>query len=237
MTNLNVERYELKYFINHVERHSLVNRLKYVLNADKHSVPHKGYLVRSLYFDSFDDECLYEKLAGVQFRKKYRLRIYNVDDEVAKFEIKNKHNNQIFKETASITRESAYEIIGGNYAEMLKYDNPVLNKIYVKFKNRMYKPKVIVEYERDAFIFHHFNLRITLDNNLRSNNTCFELFSDDFHSIPVVLEGKHILEVKYNHILPGFIRNVIQLDSLERSAISKYALSRRFMKTSFWEDI
>lgn len=237
MWNLNVERYELKYFINHVENHSLVNRLKHALRADPHSVPHRGYSIRSLYFDSFDDECLHEKLAGIQFRKKYRLRSYDPDAETVKFEIKNKANNQIFKETASIGRESACEIIAGNYEEMLKYNNPVLNKIYIAFKTRMFKPKVMVEYERDAFIFHHFNLRITIDNNLRSNNTCFDLFSRDFHSLPVVLEGKDILEIKYNTVLPDFIRSMIQLDSSERSAISKYALSRRFLKTSYWEDI
>jgi len=237
MWNLNVERYELKYFINHVENRSLVNRLKHALRADQHSIPHRGYSIRSLYFDSFDDECLHEKLAGIQFRKKYRLRSYDPDAETVKFEIKNKANNQIFKETASIGRESAYEIIAGNYEEMLKYNNPILNKIYIAFKTRMFKPKVMVEYERDAFIFHHFNLRITIDNNLRSNTTCFDLFSRDFHSLPVVLEGKDILEIKYNRVLPDFIRNVIQLDSLERSAISKYALSRRFLKTSYWEDI
>ena len=215
----------------------MVNRLKYALRADRHSIPHRGYSIRSLYFDSFDDECLSEKLAGIQFRKKYRLRSYDPEAETVKFEIKSKANNQIFKETASIGRESVYEIIAGNYEEMLKYDNPVLNKIYVAFKKKMFKPKVMVEYERDAFIFHHFNLRITIDNNLRSNNTCFDLFSRDFHSLPVVLEGKDILEIKYNRVLPDFIRNIIQLDSLERSAISKYALSRRFLKTSYWEDI
>ena len=124
MLNLNVERYELKYFINRVENYALVNRLKYALKTDKYSVPHKGYSIRSLYFDSFDDECLYEKLAGVQFRKKYRLRIYDVDQELVKFEIKIKHNNQIYKETASISKFSAHEIIGGNYDEMLEYNNP-----------------------------------------------------------------------------------------------------------------
>lgn len=237
MPNLNVERYELKYFINHVENHSLVNRLKHALKSDPHSVPHKGYSIRSLYFDSFDDECLHEKLAGIQFRKKYRLRSYDPDAETVKFEIKNKANNQIYKETASISRESAHEIIAGNYEEMLKYNNPVLNKIYIAFKAKMFKPKVMVEYERDAFIFHHFNLRITIDNNLRSNNTCFDLFSRDFHSLPVVLEGKDILEIKYNTHMPDFIRNLIQLDSLERLAISKYALSRRFFNRSYWEDM
>ncbi len=237
MLNLNVERYELKYFINHMENHALVNRLKHALKSDPHSVPHRGYSIRSVYFDSYDDECLHEKLAGTQFRRKYRLRSYNTEDETVKFEIKNKANNQIFKETASIGRESAHEIILGNYEEMLKYNNPILNKIYIAFKTKMFKPKVMVEYERDAFIFHHFNVRITIDNNLRANTSCFDLFSRNFHALPVVLEGKDILEIKYNTVLPDFIRNVIQLDSLERSAISKYALSRRFLKTSYWEDI
>lgn len=236
MSNLQVKRNELKYYISNLEYHNLVNRLEHILKADGYSKPREGYFIRSLYFDSHDDECLYEKQSGDIFRAKYRMRIYDTKTETVKFEIKNKANNQIFKETATISKESAYKIIDGDYGELLTYNNPILNKIYKKFTEKQYKPKVIIDYTRDAFMFDFFNIRITFDKNLHSNNTDFDIFSDNLHTIPVILEGKQIMEIKYETALPEFIHRSLQIDAAERMAISKYTLGRRFFKVEQWED-
>lgn len=236
MNNLEVKRNELKYYISNLEYHNLVNKLEHILKVDGHSVPRKGYFIRSLYFDSHDDECLYEKQSGEIFRAKYRMRIYDTKTDSVKFEIKNKLNNQIFKETATITKESAYKIIDGDYTELLSYNNPILNKAYRKFTQKQYKPKVIVDYTRDAFMFDFFNIRITFDKDLHSCNTDFDIFSDNLHTIPCILEGKQILEIKYNTALPEFIHRSLQIDAAERMAISKYTLGRRFFKVEQWED-
>ena len=236
MTNLNIKRNELKYYISNIEYLALVNRLEHILKPDKYSTPRVGYFIRSLYFDSHDDECLYEKQSGNMFRAKYRMRIYDTKTDRVKFEIKNKANNQIFKETATITKSSAYKIIDGDYGELLTYKNPILNKIYIKFTEKQYRPKVIIDYTRDAFMFDFFNLRITFDKNLHSNNTDFDIFSDNLHTIPVILEGKQIMEIKYETILPEYIQRTLQLDACERMAISKYTLGRRFFKLEQWED-
>ena len=236
MSNLQVKRNELKYYISNIEYHALISRLVHVLKPDGFSTPGKGYFIRSLYFDSHDDECLYEKQSGTMFRQKYRMRIYDTKSEVVKFEIKNKANNQIFKETATISKESAYRIIDRDYAELLKYDNPILNKIYKVFTEKQYEPKVIIDYTRDAYMFDFFNLRITFDKDLHSNNTDYDLFSDNMHTLPVILEGKQIMEIKYEHVLPEYIQRSLQLDAAERMAISKYTLGRRFFKLEQWED-
>ena len=236
VANLQVKRNELKYYISNIEYHALVARLVHVLKADSHSIPGRGYFIRSLYFDSYDDECLFEKQSGFMLRQKYRMRIYDLKSEWVKFEIKNKWNNQIFKETASVSKESARRIIQGEYEELLTYDNPVLNKMYWKFTEKHYRPKVIIDYKRDAFMLDFFNLRITFDKNLQSNNTDFDIFSDNLHTLPVILEGKQILEIKYEHVIPEYIHRTLQLDSFERMAISKYTLGRRFFKISQWED-
>ena len=236
MSNLQVKRNELKYYISNIEYLALVSRLKHILKSDAHSRPTEGYFIRSLYFDSFDDECLYEKQSGDMIRAKYRMRIYDTNSKTVKFEIKNKVNNQIFKETATITKESAIKIIAGEYSELLTYKNPVLNKIYVKFTTKHYRPKVIIDYTRDAFIFDFFNIRVTFDKNLHSCNTDFDIFSTNLHTIPVILEGKQIMEIKYEGILPEFIHRTLQIDAVERMAISKYTLGRRFFKVEKWED-
>ncbi len=236
MSNLNVKRNEFKYYISNLEYKVMVGKLIHVLKPDGFSQPGKGYFIRSLYFDSHDDECLFEKQSGDMFRAKYRMRIYDTKSESVKFEIKNKANNQIFKETATITKESAIKIIAGDYSELLTYNNPILNKIFIKFTTRHYRPKVIIDYTRDAFMFDFFNLRITFDKDLHSCNTDFDIFSDNLHTIPVILEGKQIMEIKYDTALPEYIHRTLQLDACERMAISKYTLGRRFFKIEQWED-
>lgn len=234
--NLNVKRNELKYYINNIEYTALYKRLQHALKPDKYSTPGKGYFIRSLYFDSYNDTCLYQKQSGVQYRQKYRLRIYDLNASTVKFEIKNKANNQVHKESATISRDSADKIIAGEYDELLKYNNPLLNRAFITFSTQLYRPKVIIDYDRDAFMYDHFNLRITIDKHLRANNTNFDLFSKDTHCIPAILEQKQILEVKYTDMMPDYIKNLLQLDSQERQAISKYTLGRRFLKTRNWED-
>lgn len=52
-----------------------------------------GYMIRSLYFDDCY-ECAYEeKLAGVEARSKYRIRIYNYSDSIIKLECKHKEGS------------------------------------------------------------------------------------------------------------------------------------------------
>lgn len=234
--NLDVKRHELKYFINNLQYPALVAKIKNILRPDSYSTPYRGYFIRSLYFDSHDDECLHEKQAGMMLRQKFRMRIYDLKAATVKFEIKNKLVNQIYKETATISRESALRVIDGDYYELLKYENPVLNKIFRKFSSHLYRPRVLVDYYRDAFVFDFFNVRINIDRDLHANNTDFALFTDAMHMVPVILEGKQILEIKYDRCLPEFIRQGIQIDSFERCAISKYTLGRRFFKTKVWED-
>ncbi len=232
---MNIVRSELKYYISNLEYFALKNRLKHILKQDKYSKD-GAYFIRSLYFDSYNDEALLEKLSGVAKREKYRMRIYNTNTNIVKFEIKHRENSQVFKETATITKESALKIMDGDYKEFLKYNNPILNRAYIKFSQNLYRPKVVVDYSRDAFVYDLFNLRVTFDLNLSSNSTNFDIFSPNLHTIPVILEQKQILEIKYNKILPDFIKSILQLDSFERVAISKYALSRRFFKFRSWED-
>ncbi len=236
MNNIEVKRHELKYLISNTAYHELVNKLEHILKPDAYSIPRQGYFIRNLYFDSHDDECLYAKQSGIMHRQKYRMRIYDLNSNIVKFEIKSKHNNQIFKESATISKESALRIIDGDFNELLTYENPILNKIYKRFTGRMYRPKVIIDYTRDAFVYDFFNTRITIDKDLHSNNSDYDLFSDNLHTIPVILEGKQILEIKYEHVLPEYIHRTIQIDSAERFAISKYVLGRRFFKIEKWED-
>lgn len=231
---MHFKRSELKYYLNNIQTERLQHQLSQFMDFDRHS--NSGYKVRSLYFDSINDECLYEKQSGFLHRKKIRLRTYGDKSDIVRFEIKHKHGQLVRKDAIKVSKLDAQQICCGNYVRLLYYDNPTLNRIYSTFSSRAYKPKVIVEYERVALVLPISNIRITFDKRLRSNINHLDLFSGVKGAMPVILEGKQILEVKYDQFLPGYIKKVLSTVSAERMAISKYTLARRFHKVNKWED-
>ena len=206
------------------------------MRLDENCPDIKGYRVRSLYFDSTHDECLYQKQSGFKERSKIRLRTYGNSDQAVKFEIKNKNGQLVNKESVTIDRQYAEDICAGNYNLLLKHKHPLLDRIYGIFMSGAYKPKVIVEYKRTAFVLPVSNVRITFDQDLHSNINHLDLFSNVKDTVPIALEGKQILEVKYDQFVPGYIRKMLSGMSTERMAISKYTLARRFHKIQKWED-
>jgi len=231
------KRYELKYYLNEIQMHRSLHQLSSLMQMDTNCKNQQGYRVRSLYFDSIDDECLYQKQSGNLLRKKIRLRTYGEDSsDTVKFEIKRKHGQIVKKDSVTISKEEAKEICLGNYALLLDKNDPVLNEIYTTFVTKLYRPKVIVEYKRVAFVSPVSNIRVTFDQDLHSNINHLDLFSAVKELMPVIIEGKQILEIKFDDFFPGYLKNILSSISSERMAISKYTLARRFHKVHKWED-
>jgi len=230
-------RYELKYYLNEVQTAELAQRLCHVLKPDSNGDSNGEYKVNSLYFDSIDDECLYQKQSGILTRKKLRMRTYGSEcGENVNFEIKHKHGQRIYKEMVLLPRNSAELVCQGEYSHLLELNHPVLDQIYGWFLARTYQPKVIVGYTREAYVFPELDIRITLDKNLRSDINHVDFFSSIPGNMPVILEGKQILEIKYNQYFPDYLKNLLSSVCAERMAISKYTLARRFHKLNKWED-
>lgn len=219
-------RYEEKYYIDLNAYYYLKNSLSNILDKDTHQIHQNGYFIRSLYFDNLFNKNFIEKINGFNERKKYRIRIYDLDSKKVNFEIKNKINGLIIKESASITGEEANNIIfNEDYDCLLRYKNKILNKIYLNFKKNYYRPVVVIDYIREAFIFFYNNVRITFDTELKKNEIDFNIFSNSMNMIPV-LKNKIIMEIKYNNSFPDWIKNTLKISSFEKCAISKYCLSR-----------
>lgn len=234
---MHFKRSELKYYINDIQTEGLQYQLSQLMDLDRNSGAQVGYRVRSLYFDSIDDECLFQKQSGFLHRKKIRLRTYgDTGQDTVKFEIKHKNGQLVRKDSVKLSRVDAEEICAGDYSILLNYKHPVLDSIYTTFLSRAYKPKVIVEYHRVALTLPFSNIRITFDKKLRSNINHLDLFSSVQDTMPVIIEGKQILEVKFDRFLPDHIKKVLSGVNAERMAISKYTLARRFHKVQKWED-
>ena len=124
-------RHELKYFITPAEMTVLRGILTPVMQLDPNGNEHNEYHIRSLYFDTINDDALEEKIAGVGNRKKYRIRIYNFSDRVIKLECKSKYGDLISKQSVTIPRELADQLIAGDPEGLQRMRHPLDRKSVV----------------------------------------------------------------------------------------------------------
>lgn len=225
--SIKVFRHELKYFLGYHDYQVAAGILRDIMKPDPFAGPGGDYWIRSLYFDSIDDRDYYDKMLGLSRRKKIRLRLYDPAQQTVKLEVKNKFNEYMMKETASLTAADAMELIRGNRAVLLRSpDNPALRKVFYLMSQDYYLPKVIVDYEREAYIGDLQNLRVTFDKNIRASFTNVDLFNPDIHMTAVFDSETMVMEVKYDRFLPGWLQDILATFTGQRYAISKYCLSR-----------
>ncbi len=221
-------RHELKYFINPAEIGVLRARLRPVLDMDRHCVDGRPYVIRSLYFDDIDESAWFDKQAGVMHRDKYRIRIYRYSDREIFLERKRKMGDLIQKSSVQITRRLCDQIVSGNPSGLQKASHPLLQDMYVQMRTRLLRPRVIVDYAREAYLHPAEDVRITFDLNLRSGLYSSDLFNPKLPTVCPHDRNVEILEVKFNNYLPGYVAALMSGIEAERSAVSKYILCRRF---------
>ena len=229
MSALNIKRQEYKYFINNADMHKLSNILNELMKLDEHAdLKTKEYTVTSLYFETPNDDDLNEKLDGLLVREKHRMRLYN-HNSIVKLETKKRNGTVIAKNSVQIEMNDAINLINGCY-NYDNFDNELAKLIIIKLKSSAYKPRVIVEYDRQAYYLPYGEIRITFDKNLRTYNTHTDLFNlKDVAKSPVFLNNNQILEIKFSVGLPSYLTNALETIPSIRSSISKYALCQRFV--------
>lgn len=217
-------RHEWKHEISYVDMLVLRSRLSAVANPDAHAINGK-YLIRSLYFDNASDKALREKIDGVNIREKFRIRYYNNDPSLIHLEKKSKINGLCLKESADLSKEEVQYIINGDYQWMVSSNVPLVQELYSKIMYQGLRPKTIVDYTREPFIFAPGNVRITIDYNIRTGLWCKDFLSSGCVTVPTGDETI-ILEVKWDEYLPDIIRDAVQLPNCRVGAFSKYAVCR-----------
>lgn len=219
-------RHEIKHYINYLDYMAIKNRLVHVMKIDKNANENNEYKIRSLYFDNLKDKVLMEKINGINRREKFRIRFYNDDHSFIKLEKKSKINGLCSKDSELITKEECEKILKGDI-EFLRYSNKALFvEFYSKIKGDLLKPKSIVDYKREAYIYRLGNVRITFDKNIRTGICSTKIFDNNLPTIEAIDNNIVVLEVKFDEFLPELIQDIIQTNERRASAISKYAASR-----------
>ncbi len=217
-------RHEWKIEINTADLLSLRSRLRVLMEPDEHTVNGR-YLIRSLYFDTPEDRALREKIDGVNRREKFRIRYYNGDTGFLSLEKKSKLNGLCNKQTVQITIEQAQALAGGSIPQTQQNAPPLLQELCYKMKNERLKPKAVVDYIREPFIYRPGNVRVTFDYGIRTGLRCADFLNPSLVTVPAG-EAPVLMEVKWDAFLPDVIRDAVQMTGRRASAFSKYAQCR-----------
>lgn len=217
-------RHEWKHEISRGDMLALRQRLSAVMKRDAHAIDGK-YQIRSLYFDNASDKALREKIDGVNVREKFRIRYYNNDTSLIHLEKKCKVNGLCLKDSAALSAEQAQAIASGDYTWMADSGVPLIQELYSKMMSQGLRPKTIVDYLREPFVFAPGNVRVTLDYHIRTGMNCTDFLDPNCVTVPAG-DAPVILEVKWDAYLPDIIRDAVQIPNCRVGAFSKYAACR-----------
>lgn len=229
MQQNNIYRQELKFHISFADYLALRSRLRSVMEPDPHAGSDGRYLVRSIYFDNYNDKALREKINGVQKREKFRIRWYDDDLSLIHLEKKMKLNNLCLKLSAPLIEAECRGLCNGDLDWMLEHSSELVKELRCKMKIQQLRPRVVVSYLREPYIYAPGNVRVTFDSFIRTS-----LFHRNFleKKLPDIsaadVPGDMILEVKYDGFLPEIIAVLLQTEGIRQQAISKYGACRRY---------
>ena len=173
-------RYELKFLLNDKYAEILQYRMSLLMEPEDESHVIDGkYLVRSLYFDDVYNTAYYEKMDGLCFRKKFRIRFYNMDSSYIVLELKGKDGNLTYKKSDIITIDEYNFIISKEYDKIKIGDRKILGEFIDMCKLKNLIPSIIVDYERVVYTYPIEDVRITFDSSISSGQYDYDLFNKD----------------------------------------------------------
>lgn len=225
--NRTIYRHEEKYLLSRAGYCYLKGLLSGVMELDGNTGGSGDYYIRSLYFDTLSNREYNEKSSGIYERRKIRIRIYDTEAELVKLELKAKAGPGIHKEALTISRAEAKRLIAGDCSFLTAYSKPVAAKLYRIWKSDIYRPAVVIDYEREAYVLPVFAVRLTFDKRVRAH-LGGDGFWDPKLPMAALLDGsKVVLEVKYTQMLPEYIKQLLATVPKVPTAFSKYCCCRR----------
>ena len=220
-------RKELKYLLGRGEYAALRQRCRAVMKPDPHAGPDGTYRIASLYFDDLGDTALLQNYSGLSRREKYRIRLYNGDLSTLHLEKKLKYGGLGVKYACPITADQLQKLLAGDYGWMTDSAHPLMQELWLRMKNDLLRPKTIVSYTREPYIYGPGNVRVTFDYDLRSSVRATDLLGGTAPLVPAA-PGSVLMEVKYDAFLPDIIQQILQEGTPRARAFSKYAICRQY---------
>ena len=214
-------RNEWKYIIDSRNEAVLKTKIKNLLPIDKHSNPFGIYVIHNIYFDDYKNTCAAKTEAGDYERFKWRIRYYEDDINSLKLELKEKLYGRCHKESSPLTYIEYKAIMKNDFSLLWNTENDLLKRFLVDLSCG-FRPKTIIEYEREAYVDTLLNIRITFDKNISNSNEFDKFLEGNYIKFPIQEKDICVLEIKFDDILPGYIKKAIESKCSSQTAFSKY---------------
>ena len=224
-------RFEIKYLISAASIPQLRAELESRLDRDSHSSA-EGYGVWSVYYDTTSLRFYWEKIEGLRFRRKIRVRHYGdrttlTDDTPVFVEIKQRVNRVTQKRRITLPYRQARRLCDDReLIEVAGADRPFVHEVLGLVQGLDLRPTAITGYQRQAYVGRDADvgLRVTLDKRIRGRDRDFQLNADATNrfTLPPDL---CVLEVKANERVPYWMSDLTARLELQVARISKYCQS------------
>ncbi|MBQ8094325.1 MAG: polyphosphate polymerase domain-containing protein [Clostridia bacterium] len=222
---VDIERYESKYQLNHVDALQIQGRLKRYIQPDVYSGPN-GYVVRSVYFDTLFNKDFYDRVQSLTNRSHIRLRTYPQKPDTISLEYKEKNGITVRKRILPVTHQQALLLLQSDYSPLSNHRDPFARMLYRKMTLETYRPCVLIEYQRRAYVRKENSIRITFDSNIRVSEANLDLFDPNIPMAPVGMQGQVIMEIKYQDFFMSDLKAAIGPHPLRSEAAGKYQRAR-----------
>ncbi len=230
MIKISKYRSEWKYLLRNQELSSMKERVSKILELDPHTPSCGRYLIHSLYFDNYRNDSLYGKLAGLGIRYKWRIRYYGDDLTYIKLEKKEKLDAGGRKKACKLTIDEYNLIVSGNIEELVyETSKKLIKELAVDMMKNGYHPEIIIDYERIAYVEEISNVRVTFDMKISASYELDKFLDNDYRKFYIMPSNVNLLEVKFDHILPSYIKNILELNSMNQTSFSKYYFGRKIV--------
>ena len=145
-------------------------------------------------------------------------------------EKKEKIEGRCHKKSCKITVEEYNNIISEDLTDLIfDTEKKLIKELAIDMLIHNYTPKVIIDYERIAYVEEIANVRITFDMKISASYELENFLDGNYQSFYVLPSGLNVLEVKFDDILPSHIRNIVESYSYTQGSFSKYYYGRKIL--------
>ena len=223
-------RNEWKYNLTNQQLSLLKSRISEVLDLDPHTPKCGKYVIHSLYFDDYKDQSVYTTDSGLSKRFKWRIRFYDEDLDYIVLERKEKIDSRCHKKSCNLTLDEYEKIVSGNITDIVyDTDKNLIKELARDIMLYNYVPKVIVDYERIAFVEEITNVRITFDTKISASYDFDNFLNGDYIKYYIQPSNQNVLEVKFEDVLPSYIKKIVESYEFKQTSFSKYYYCRRIL--------
>ena len=230
-----IDRVEMKFLVTAAQRAVLMERLDPHVRPDANGHDGPGYPIVSLYYDTAERDCHWEKVRGLGSRRKLRVRVYGSHDgrvpPVSFLEVKHKCDGRGVKRRVQLPIDVALGVGGGLLPDGMNLslaDMRVIGEVHDLVARRGFKPVMVMRYDRSAFasVDPAGDLRVTFDTGIfcRFDNLVPEPDDRRFHAANEMYpDGRAVMEVKITGCVPYWFSRMISEAGCRLRSHSKYS--------------